>query len=567
MVLTKTPDPKTVRLQQELSSTYTIVERIGGGAMGDVFLANHKTLGGKWAIKVLAEELARDPVIVDRFIREAQIEANLQHPNIVKVFDISTKGDYQFLVMPFVEGEDLDERMKRVKCLDPVEAATIALHVTRALECAHEHGIIHRDLKPSNIRIDHYGTVVVMDFGIARVLDTGQGRTALGSRIGTPQYMSPEQSAGRPVDHRSDLYSLGVILYEMIAGENPFYTDNLFAIGVRHLTVTPPVLSTVRSDLKPGLSEIVDKLLAKDPSQRYQTAAELREALSPFGGGVEIRTPLPPRRIEGSAEVAPESLLRLGPLDAILHRIPEPDNVRDLPANEKVVLEFVDGVRSVREVLEQVPLDAGPAVTALESLQNDGFVYTEIPAFSEPLELPPTISRPPAQYLTQPPPPTIPRKEPSPPPFQRREPSPPPVKKEATPRPEQVIETKRKSVLQVVSTRTRLIIAASLLLVAIAWILWAIWPQPEPLAVQVDASPFASVTIKSSRGEVLANKEPTPFQRQLAPGTYTFEFVNGQQTRLETRTISSRSSNVIRCDFWNAEQIKGQIKNLLEPNR
>ena len=567
MVLTKTPDPKTLRLQQELSSTYTIVERIGGGAMGDVFLANHKTLGGKWAIKVLAEELARDPVIVDRFIREAQIEANLQHPNIVKVFDISTKGDYQFLVMPFVEGEDLDERMKRVKRMDPMEAATIALHVTRALECAHEHGIIHRDLKPSNIRIDHYGTVVVMDFGIARVLDTGQGRTALGSRIGTPQYMSPEQSAGRPVDHRSDLYSLGVILYEMIAGENPFYTDNPFAIGVRHLTVTPPVLSTVRSDLKPGLSEIVDKLLAKDPSQRYQTAAELRETLSPFGGGVEIRTPLPLRRIEGSAEVAPESLLRLGPLDAILHRIPEPDSVRDLSADEKVVLEFVDGVRSVREVLEQVPLDAGLAVTALESLQEDGFVYTEIPAFSETLELPPTVSRSPALYPTQPPAAAIPRKEPSPPPFQRREPSPPPVQKEAAPRPEQVIKTKPRGVLQAVSSRTGLFIAASLLLIVTAWILWAIWPPPEPLAVQVDASPFASVTITSSKGEVLADKEPTPFQKQLAPGTYTFEFVCGRQTRSETKSISSKSSNVIRCDFWNEEQVKGQIKNLLEPDR
>jgi len=567
MVLTKTPDPKTLRLQQELSSTYTIVERIGGGAMGDVFLANHKTLGGKWAIKVLAEELARDPAIVDRFIREAQIEANLQHPNIVKVFDISTKGDYQFLVMPFVEGEDLDERMKRVKRMDPVEAATVALHVTRALECAHEHGIIHRDLKPSNIRIDHYGTVVVMDFGIARVLDTGQGKTALGSRIGTPQYMSPEQSAGRPVDHRSDLYSLGVILYEMIAGENPFYTDNPFAIGVRHLTVIPPVLSAVRSDLRPGLSEIVERLLAKDPAQRFQTAAELREALSPFGGGVEIRTPLPLRRIEDDTEVAPESLLKLGPLEAILHRIPEPDNDRDLSANEKAVLEFVDGVRSVREVLEQVPLEAGPAVTVLESLQNDGFVYTEIPVLSEPMELPPTISRPPARYPTQPPPPTIPRKEPSPPPFQRREPSPLPVQKKAPPRPEQIAETKRKGVLQVVSTRTGLLVAASLILVAIAWILWAIGRQPEPLAVQVDASPFASVTIKSSRGEVLTNKEPTPFQRQLAPGTYTFEFVNGQQTRLETKTISSKSSNVVRCDFWNAEQIKGQIRNLLEPNR
>ncbi len=551
MALSKTLDPKGIRLQHELLTTYTIVERIGGGAMGEVYLAHHRTLGGKWAIKVLAEDLARDPAIVERFIREAQIEANLQHPNIVKVFDISTKGDFQFLVMPFVEGENLDERIKRVKVMDPLEAVTIALHVTKALECAHEHGIIHRDLKPANIRIDHYGTVVVMDFGIARVLDTGQGKTALGTRIGTPQYMSPEQSAGRPVDHRSDLYSLGVILYEMIAGENPFYTDNPFAIGVRHLTVVPPPLLTVRDDLKPGLSEAVEKLLAKDPPQRFQTAAEVRAALSPFGGGVEIRTPVPLRRKNATAQLAPERLLKLGPLDALLHRILEPENARELSADEIAVLGTVDGVRNIREVLEQAPVDVEAAISALESLQTDGFVYTEIPVFSEPPNLPPTVFPTPATSTETTGPPA--------------QPSQPRVEKQATPRPESPVETPAATVRAKTSKRVIWLAAALLALIVIAGSMWFFWPPPKPVAVQVDATPFAVVTIKSSKGAILA-KENTPFQAELPPGSYAFEFVNGLDAHTEQVTIRNESPAVIRFDFWTAQKAE-RIKQLLEPYR
>jgi serine/threonine protein kinase len=537
MTHVKTPDLKTVRLQEELGSTYTIVEKIGGGAMGDVYLANHKTLGGKWAIKILAEELARDPMIVERFVREAQIEANLQHPNIVKVFDIGKKGEFQFLVMTFVEGEDLDARMKRVVPMDPSEAVTIALHVTRALECAHEHSIIHRDLKPSNIRIDHYGTVVVMDFGIARILDAGQGRTALGARIGTPLYMSPEQSAGRMVDHRSDLYSLGVILYELIAGHNPFYNENPYAIGVKHLTLTPPPLSEVRSSLKPGLSEIVAKLLAKDPSDRYQTATEAREALTPFGGGVEIRTPLPVQPAGRPAELTTTNLIKLGPLDAIPHRIPEPEEDRDLTPAEKTILRLVDGVRNMREVVEQAPCDSEIAVSALETLQLDGFVYTEIPPLPEPLE--PTISAPAAKL---PPPPA------------------PDQAETQLDRDKKLLGGIKKAFVS--SPKMVRSIAAAVLLVVAGIAVWALWPSSPPQALQVDASPFAQVAIKTEKGEVLA-KENTPFQTELPPGIYILEFVNGTETRSQQITIGSKPLGVIRAEFWNADR----VKNLIETYR
>ena len=534
----KTPDPKTLRLQEELGSTYTIVEKIGGGAMGDVYLANHKTLGGKWAIKILAEELARDPTIVERFVREAQIEANLQHPNIVKVVDIGKRGAIQFLVMTFVEGEDLDQRMKRVGPMEPPEAVTIALHVARALECAHEHAIIHRDLKPSNIRIDHWGTVVVMDFGIARVLDTGQRKTALGARIGTPLYMSPEQSAGRPVDHRSDLYSLGVILYELIAGSNPFYNENPYAIGIKHLTFAPPPLSEVRSGLKPGLSEIVSRLLAKDPSERYQTASEVREALTSFGGGVEIRTPLPTQATGRPMELKAASLIKLGPLDAIPHRIPEPEADRDLTPPEKSVLEVIDGVRNMREIVEQAPVDPEVVVAALETLQLHGFIYTEIPALSEPPEF---TMAPPSQTSI------------------------PPVSQQVQ-APTQLEEDQAGAVGSKkafkISSRTVLSIAAVLLLIIIGAAVWMFWPTPESQFVQIDASPFAQVTIKSKQGNIIT-QDNTPFQTKLPPGTYLFEFVNGADTRSRQVTIGSTPPGVVRTDFWDADK----VKTLLEAYR
>ncbi len=529
---------KIDRLQKALGDVYTINTRIGGGGMGDVYVATHKTLGGKWAIKLLAEDLAKDAVLVERFINEAKIEANLQHPNIVKVFDIGQKEQFHYLVMSFVEGEDLDDRLRQNRTaktlIEAREAVNIALQIVKALECAHDNSIIHRDLKPSNIRIDRYGTVVVMDFGIARVRQAGlQGKTVLGERLGTPLYMSPEQAAGRPVDVRSDLYSLGVILYEMVAGANPFEAENAIAICMKHIQYNPAPLVEVRPDVHPLLSDIAQKLLEKDPANRYQTAGEVRDDLALLSMGTEVRaarpvvaTPLPPH------------LIKLGPLDAVLHPIPSPDIHKSLSERHAKLLALVDGTRTIREVLKTSGLSEPEAADVIQTLQIQGAIYSEIGLDGDEPDIPaPTIvpgkrttSRSVSVVATTP----VPGK----------------VEGAATGTAVQADTPapKRRIVFWVVP--------AAVLLIGLIAGGFFLFKTPVSLSpVSVDASPFARVTITSANGEkVMA--DDTPFTVSLEPGTYDFAFESaGQSSRKLTKQIGTGPS-VVRIDFWTPDDTK-----------
>jgi serine/threonine-protein kinase len=274
---------------------YAVIERVGAGGMAEVYRARDELLGRDVAVKVLSERFARDTSFVERFRREAQAAANLSHPNIVSLYDYGSDGETYFIVMEFIDGRGLDEIIRDEGPLLPERAAEIASDVAKALERAHTAGLVHRDVKPSNIMITSQGQTKVTDFGIVRALggDGENTMTQTGMVIGTAAYLSPEQAQGNPVDARSDVYSLGCVLYEMLTGRAPFTGETPLAIAYKHVREDPQPPSALNPDATASLDAIVMKALAKNPDNRYSSAKEMREDLERFLAGQAVRaTPL-----------------------------------------------------------------------------------------------------------------------------------------------------------------------------------------------------------------------------------------------------------------------------------
>jgi beta-lactam-binding protein with PASTA domain/predicted Ser/Thr protein kinase len=264
-----------------IGGRYEIGELLGYGGMAEVHKGRDVRLGRDVAVKVLRADLARDPSFQNRFRREAQAAAGLNHPSIVAVYDTGEddgpEGPTPYIVMEYVEGQTLREVLKTQGQLPPQQAMEITAEVCAALDFSHRSGIVHRDIKPGNVMITHAGAIKVMDFGIARALaDNAATVTATAAVIGTAQYLSPEQARGESVDARSDVYSTGCLLYELLTGHPPFTGDSPVAIAYQHVRENPQVPSSVNHVVPPALDSIVMKALAKNPLNRYQTAAEMR---------------------------------------------------------------------------------------------------------------------------------------------------------------------------------------------------------------------------------------------------------------------------------------------------
>lgn len=269
---------------QHLSDRYELGEILGFGGMSEVHLARDVRLHRDVAVKVLRADLARDPSFYLRFRREAQNAAALNHPAIVAVYDTgeaeTATGPLPYIVMEYVDGVTLRDIVHNDGPIEPRRAIEIIADACQALNFSHQHGIIHRDVKPANIMMSKAGAVKVMDFGIARALhDGGVSVTQTAAVIGTAQYLSPEQARGETVDARSDVYSLGCVLYEVLTGEPPFVGDSPVAVAYQHVREDPVPPSERNPDLTPELDAVVLKALAKNPDNRYQTAAEMRTDL------------------------------------------------------------------------------------------------------------------------------------------------------------------------------------------------------------------------------------------------------------------------------------------------
>ncbi len=271
----------------KLNDRYLIEQELGAGGMSAVYRANDPNLKRIVAIKLIHSHLSNNPDFVRRFETEASAVAQLRHPNIVQVYDFNNDGETYYMVLEFVAGESLQERLKRLnkekRKMAFGKVIELSAKICDAVEYAHKRGLVHRDIKPANVMLDVHGEPILMDFGIVKILG-GTQHTATGAVVGTALYMSPEQIRGEHADHRADIYSLGVMLYEMVSGKPPYEADSAMTIMMKHLNDPIPDIPSDSDAVPPGIKNIIAKALAKDANERYQSAgqmaADLRALLS-----------------------------------------------------------------------------------------------------------------------------------------------------------------------------------------------------------------------------------------------------------------------------------------------
>jgi serine/threonine-protein kinase len=354
---------------------YRLLHRLGSGGMADVWLAEDPHLQRRVALKVLHARFAQDREFVDRFRREAEAAAQLQHPNIVSVFDRGDVDGTYYIAMQLLEGRSLKELIDAG--LTPEQSAGLVRQVLEAAGFAHRHGVVHRDLKPQNVIVDQEGKAVVTDFGIARA--GASEITQAGAVMGTPHYLSPEQAQGFEVTAVSDLYSIGVILYEALTGRVPFEADSTVAIAMKQVSQTPQLPSSINPAVSPALDAVVMRALEKDPGHRFQSAAAFIAALdaaleSPGapGGGTAAFAALPPAAAELQEERELEEERRRGALWILLA--------------VAVLLGALIGLALTRDTSTGVPDVTGNQLnTAISILEQNGFSVGDINRVQRPV--------------------------------------------------------------------------------------------------------------------------------------------------------------------------------------
>ena len=261
-----------------LESRYQILKELGRGGMGIVFQAHDKQLHEQVAIKILSPILSTNSEALERMKREVSAARRVTHPNVIRIHDIFETGGLNYVSMEYFHGSNLKDVIRKNGAMSMIEGFQIAAQICDGVEAAHKQGVIHRDLKSQNIIVNAAGQVKIIDFGLASTTHA-EGMTATGLIMGTPEYMAPEQVAGRKVDERADLYSLGIILYELFTGSVPFTGESAIAIGFKQVKETPITPSERNTHISPELDQIIQKLLEKNPSDRYRSISELKKDL------------------------------------------------------------------------------------------------------------------------------------------------------------------------------------------------------------------------------------------------------------------------------------------------
>lgn len=298
---------------KSLSNRYVIEELLGQGGMSAVYKATDPNLKRVVAIKMIHTHLSNDPDFVKRFEEEATAVAQLRHPNIIQVYDFNRDDDVYYMVLEFVPGETLQDHLKRLnqsgRRLSVTSAMEYIANACDAVDYAHQRGMIHRDIKPANLMLNTQGQVILMDFGIAKIVG-GQRHTATGAVVGTAMYMSPEQIKGEQPDRRTDIYSLGVTLFELVSGRPPFEADSAMTLMMMHINDPVPDPRKLNPDVPEALVAVINKALAKDPNDRYQTAAQMAAALRNALG--QIKTGVSPAVVPSGATMVEEAVVPPG---------------------------------------------------------------------------------------------------------------------------------------------------------------------------------------------------------------------------------------------------------------
>jgi len=295
--LTKTIETPTEELTRGsiIADRYEVIEELGKGGMGKVFRVEDKKIREEVALKIIKPEIAADKKTIERFSNELKFARKIAHRNVCKMYDLGEEEGTYYITMEYIPGEDLKSFIRRSRQLNVGTAISLAKQVSEGLSEAHRLGVVHRDLKPQNVMIDREGNPRIMDFGVARSV-IGKGITGAGVMIGTPEYMSPEQVEGKEADQRSDIYSLGIIMYEMLTGRVPFEGDTAFAIGIMQKSETPKDPREFNSQIPEDLSRVILKCLEKDKEKRYQSAGEIRSELSSIEQGIPTTERVIPKK-------------------------------------------------------------------------------------------------------------------------------------------------------------------------------------------------------------------------------------------------------------------------------
>ena len=319
-------------MPKTLANRYELGALIGTGGMADVYLAEDRRLSRKVAIKLLRSDLARDPQFISRFKKEALAAAGLNHPSIVSVFDSGDEAGNSFIVMELVHGKTLRDLMQGEVAISEEQALEIIAGVLEALDYSHQNGVVHRDIKPGNIMITDSGEVKVMDFGIARITDDPNSTmTGTWNIVGTAQYLSPEQATGEVADSRSDIYSVGCLLFELLTGRTPFIGDTPVAIAYQHVSANPPLASEVNVEIDSNLDAILQVALQKDPKNRYQSAelmlADIRRAMK----GQAVTTKIKKVRPKATGYIVAALLVTVGFIVVMYLNFAGSSNPRGVP--------------------------------------------------------------------------------------------------------------------------------------------------------------------------------------------------------------------------------------------